>query len=94
MLHRFFFQQDGKPPHTAKSVQTRTAFGKKFLDNKMRPPRSPYLNPCDFFLWGYLKGKVYNPLPKTLDDLKVNIVRSKRLTIKTFYLVFIKKYYL
>jgi hypothetical protein len=29
-----------------------------------------------FFLWGYLKGKVYNPLPKTIDDLKANIERE------------------
>jgi len=42
----------------------------------MWPPRSPDLNPCDFFLWGYLKGKVYNPLPKTIDDLKANIERE------------------
>ena len=39
-------------------------------------PRSPDLNPCDYFLWGYLKGRVYNPLPKTLNDLKVNIKRE------------------
>ena len=42
----------------------------------MWPPRSPDLNPCDFYLWGYLKSVVYNPLPKTLDDLKANIVRE------------------
>ena len=42
----------------------------------MWPPRSPDLNPCDFFLRGYLKGKVYNPLPKTIDDLKANIERE------------------
>jgi hypothetical protein len=40
------------------------------------PPRSPDLNPCDFFLWGYLKSVVYNPYPKTLDDLKVNIEKE------------------
>jgi hypothetical protein len=31
------------------------------------------LNPCDFFLWGHLKSKVYNPIPETLDDLKAKI---------------------
>lgn len=39
-------------------------------------PRSPDLNPCDFYLWGHLKAKVYNPQPKTLDDLKTNILRE------------------
>lgn len=75
---KYYFQQDGAPPHTANIVQKWLAskFGKKFLDKKMWPPRSPDLNPCDFFLWGYLKGKVYNPLPKTIDDLKANIERE------------------
>ena len=27
------------------------------------PPRSPDLTPCDFFLWGYLKAKVYTSPP-------------------------------
>jgi hypothetical protein len=30
------------------------------------------------FLWVYLKSKVYKPLPKTLDKLKVNIEREIR----------------
>ena len=37
------------------------------------PARSPDPDPCDFFLWGYLKSKVYCPKPRTLDDLKNNI---------------------
>jgi hypothetical protein len=28
------------------------------------------------FLWGYLKARVYSPLPKTLDDLKRNKERE------------------
>ena len=44
---------------------------------KKWPSRSPDLNPCDYFLWGYLKSRVYNPLPKDLDDLNVaNIERE------------------
>ena len=42
----------------------------------MWPPRLPDLNPCDFYLLGYLKSVGCNPLPKTLDDLKGNIVRE------------------
>ena len=34
------------------------------------PPRSPDLTPMDFFLWGYLKAKVYN-IP-VFQDLFVN----------------------
>jgi hypothetical protein len=35
--------------------------------------RSPDLNACDFFLWGYLKSKVYEKKPRTTEDLKQNI---------------------
>ena len=43
------------------------------------PTYSPDLNPCDFYLWGYLKGRVYtNPVPKTIGDLKKNIRREVR----------------
>ena len=34
------------------------------------PPRSPDLSTCDFFLWGYLKSRVYEDKPRTLDELK------------------------
>ncbi len=75
---KYYFQQDGATPHTANSVQDwlKSKFSGKFLDKKMWPPRSPDLNPCDFYLWGHLKSTVYNPMPKTLDDLKVNIERE------------------
>ena len=43
------------------------------------PPYSPDLNPCDFYLWGYLKSRVYsNPTPDTINDLKSNIRREIR----------------
>ena len=34
------------------------------------PPRSPDLSTCDFFLWEYLKSRVYSHKPRTLSDLK------------------------
>ena len=34
------------------------------------PARSPDLTPCDFFLWGYLKAKVYARRPGTIEQLK------------------------
>jgi hypothetical protein len=74
----YYFQQDGATPHSAKIVQDwlKSKFGDFFLDKTKWPPRSPDLNPCDFFLWGYLKQRVYKPIPKTLDELKVNIERE------------------
>jgi len=80
---KFYFQQDGAKPHIANKVQNylKSKFGDKFMEKIIWPPRSPDLNPCDFYLWGYLKARVYNPLPKTLDELKSNIRREiKKIT--------------
>ena len=56
-------------------------FGEKVVSRKpIRgrdwPARSPDLNPCDIFLWPYLKSKVYSPLPRNLDELETNIRRE------------------
>ncbi|KAJ4447919.1 hypothetical protein ANN_09928 [Periplaneta americana] len=40
------------------------------------PPRSPNLTTPDFFLWDYLKDRVYATRPQTLDDLKHNITQE------------------
>ena len=70
-------------------------FGEKFMDKNRWPPRSPDLNPCDFYLWGYLKARVYNPLPTTLDELKSNIKREikniSKEELKRFFLNFEKR---
>jgi len=34
------------------------------------PPCLPDLSACDFFLWGYLKEKVYDHRPHTIHELK------------------------
>ena len=75
---KYHFQQDGVTPHTATIVQTWLGkrFGERFIDKDSWPPRSPDINPCDFYLWGHLKEVAYNPLPKTLDDLKANLERE------------------
>jgi hypothetical protein len=75
---RLYFQQDGAPAHYAVNVRA-------WLDLKFKnrwigrrgpiewPPRSPDLTPCDFFLWGYLKDRVYSMKYRTLEELKVRI---------------------
>ena len=40
------------------------------------PPRSPDLTPMDFFLWGYLKSKVYITPPQNLVELRERINRE------------------
>ena len=86
-----YFQQDGAPPHTANEVQKwlKSKFHQKLIDKDQWPPRSPDINPCDFFLWVYLKSRVYSPLPKNLDDLKANITREiKKISLETLEKVF------
>ena len=56
----------------------------------MWPPRSPDLNPADFYLWGYLKTVVYNPQPKKLDDLMANIKREINKIPKSVLKMFLK----
>ena len=44
------------------------------MGNFSRPPRSPDLNPMDFFFWGYLKNKVYqDKIFYNTDDLRQKI---------------------
>ena len=33
------------------------------------PPYSSDLNPCDFFLWGYIEGHGYSENPATTEEL-------------------------
>lgn len=75
---RTWFQQDGAPPHRTKRVMEhlQQMFPQRVISlggDITWPPRSPDLNPLDFFLWGYLKSKVYNNNPTTIDQLKANI---------------------
>ena len=80
-----WFQRDGAPPQCA-SIRLewwRKKFACRLIARKVafkRPSYSPdNNNPFDFFLWGYLKNRVYrNPVLETLDKLKHNNVREVR----------------
>ena len=38
------------------------------------PPRSPDLTSCDFYIWGFVKDRLYMaPLPADLNDLRHRI---------------------
>ena len=59
-----FLMQDGAPAHTSLLARSilKEKFGNrvigKFFD-VFWPPRSPDLNPLDYFLWGFVREKVY-----------------------------------
>ncbi|GBM37339.1 hypothetical protein AVEN_40287-1 [Araneus ventricosus] len=77
-LRNVWFQPDGAPPHKVSSVQQyiRNTFQQQVIgygDYVEWPPRSPDLNPLDFFLCGYVKQQVYVTPPPTLQDLRNRI---------------------
>lgn len=72
------FQQDGATPHFFRPVR-------EFLDENFPqswigrggpigwPARSPDLTPLDYFIWGYVKTKVYATQPENIEELKRRI---------------------
>ena len=54
-----YFQQDGATSHTSHaSMAEIQSFFDRVISKGLRPPRSPDLTPPDYFVWGYLKGRV------------------------------------
>lgn len=86
-IDHFWFQQDGALPHRTNLVFEAL---EEFFDNRVIglsyeertglgmdwPPYSPDLTPCDFFLWGYLKDKVYGHKPRNIEQLKDAIIHE------------------
>ena len=82
-FRNLWWVQDGASPHRVINVRDR--LNEVFGNNRVVglghdvewPPRSPDLTPCDFFLWGYIKSKVfvYNP-PQTIHDLRQKIINE------------------
>lgn len=81
---RLWWFQDGAPAHRLNQVQEWLS---EFFPNHIValnretewPPRSPDLTPCDYFLWGYLKSKVYVTPPENMDDLRQKIITEVQL---------------
>lgn len=73
-----WFQQDGATCHTAGQTINllRETFGDRIISRNGPvnwPPRSCDLSPLDYFLWGYVKSKVYADKPETIQQLEDNI---------------------
>ena len=67
--------QDGATPHTTKDnlEYLKLKFQDRLISNRsdiIWPPKSPDLNPLDFFFWGEAMSHVYRCKPATMDDLK------------------------
>lgn len=77
-VNELWFQQDGATSHTSRETIAliATKFGDRIISRNSEvnwPPRSCDMTPLDYFLWGYLKIKVYVNAPQTIQDLKRNI---------------------
>ena len=73
-----YFQQDGATSHTSQAsmAEIQSFSGDRVISNGLWPPSSPDLTPPDYFLWGYLKGRVYQNKPRPIDALKANIAEE------------------
>lgn len=79
--NRLWWVQDGATAHRTVPVRRRLqqVFGHRVIalgHGIEWPPRSPDLTPCDFFLWGYLKQKVYTTPPTSIAQLRQRIIRE------------------
>ena len=80
-VNSVIYQQDGAPPHCSdRSLE----YLRRYFPGDTRrlisrrtdfpwPPYPPDLNPPDYFLWSYLKKRIYKNNSKTLADLKDSI---------------------
>ena len=80
LVQDFWFQQDGATSHTARETMAllRELFPGRLISrfgDVPWPPRSPDLTPADFFLWGYVKSKVYITKPRNKSELKTRITQ-------------------
>ncbi|KAJ4438538.1 hypothetical protein ANN_14485 [Periplaneta americana] len=77
-LSQGYFQQDGATCHTSNESMELIAsfFDDRIISRNLWPPRSPDLTTPDFFLWDYLKDRVYATRPQTLDYVKHNITQE------------------
>ena len=78
---RIIFMKDGYPPHIANPVKQllKWHFGSARIIYRhfpaVWPSRSSDINPCDFWLWGYLKGVVFSAPMAHLAELKTLIAQ-------------------
>ena len=83
-FQRLWWAQDGAPCHGLLAVCARLnrLFGERVLSlhtSNGWPPRSPNLTHCDFFIWGYLKDKIFRIPPRFLNVPRQKIITESNL---------------
>lgn len=80
-----FYQQDGAPAHFSILVRRYLdiVFPNGWIGRNgpvLWPPRSPDMTPLDFFLWGYLKDRVFRTTCETIEEMEERILVNCRIT--------------
>lgn len=80
---RMWYQQDGCPAHYARQVRQHldATFPQRWIGRLgpiLWPPRSPDLNPMDFFYWGCLKDRVYAKPIRSEKELRRRVMCRRR----------------
>ena len=83
-MNNVIYQQDGAPPHCSNvSLDFLNEYfpEDRLISRRTNNPWPAYsldLSPADYFLWGYLKERVYYNNPQTIEALKTNICQEIR----------------
>ncbi|XP_050310430.1 uncharacterized protein LOC126746298 [Anthonomus grandis grandis] len=83
IIRDLWWQQDGAPPHNGRNV-TRFLnhnFPNQWIGNQglvRWQARSPDLSPLDYFLWGYLKNRLFKNTPNDINILRANLLTELR----------------
>lgn len=93
-----WYQQDGAAPHYGRDVRAflDTQFPHRWIGRRGEiewPARSPDLTPLDYFLWGYLKSKVYQTKPNNLDELRNRILQEAALVDRNMIRTAVSHFY-
>lgn len=77
---QMWYMHDGAPPHFNRIVRQHltNVFGPRWIGRGgpvLWPPRSPDLNPLDFYFWGHLKEVVYSTPVNTREELLARITQ-------------------
>lgn len=76
-----WFQQDGAPAHNSRDVRNYLSgqFPEKWIGTHSTiswPARSPDITPLDFFLWGYIKDRVYTDQFENEEQLQMCVTEA------------------
>jgi len=68
---------DGAPPHFSRIARhyLNDNFPGKWI-GRTGPPRSPDLNPIDFYFWAHVKSEVYSTPVTNIDELRERILAT------------------